>query len=32
MDGQFMMVTNTGNLYSTYLTQQLGVSPAFRIG
>ena len=32
MDGQFMMVTDTGNLYSTYLTQQLGVSPAFRIG
>ena len=32
MDGQFMMVTNTGNLYSTYLTQELGVSPAFRIG
>ena len=32
MDAQFMMVTNTGNLYSTYLTQQLGVSPAFRIG
>ena len=32
MDGQFMMVTDTGNLYSTYLTQELGVSPAFRIG
>ena len=32
MDGQFIMVTNTGNLYSTYLTQELGVSPAFRIG
>ena len=32
MDGQFMVVTDTGNLYSTYLTQQLGVSPAFRIG
>ena len=32
MDGQFMIITGTGNLYSTYLTQELGVSPAFRIG